>query len=674
MKAARFLIALLAIGPPAAAQQVVFDKPVRAGDLVMFRDVHDEKAYYYAPTRPRLASDANGLPQFSFFRWVENVRTGPKEAEAREGEGGGIVHALVTFGVTKDQLTEATRDLERQVAGAKVAGPIVPESGVFTLVSSMANPKDPNNKLSTQVLGVGNAPILDGDKAAVSITLTKLGAKVMWEQFQTPTPDVSFSFEMTVNGFLGPIRATIEANLDEVVKHDSFAAGIAGNFFGAQIKGAFDDLRRTNVIKVTQVGEDAKFNEIIKQAYDKLVDVLFEKTSPAAAAAAGAPQGGAGGPTDDWITKATTQLGSARDYSDKVRKENVEIEKRNAERKAKRFAADEADRRLKELETELHAAEAATDSSAQGRATQLRAQVETARQDAASKRQEAIKAGPDEPLKDSPAEPGFALMGTYQLKRSHQSGMYRIDLSKSTAATRKFRFDENIGDLRPLYRTGAFRQVNLDDPLYKQREIVAIIDGVNAEDFGQYINFVSLRLRKTHESGEITNDEIRIDRKNFNQEGANFKMLYGWKGDNNRQHWMDYEYQTVWSFFGGYTMEMPWRKWSSGEVPLAPPLQRRSVELQGDPKRLAEQSVRAVSVKVFYRPAADAPEQVKQVTLNAAAPNFAGRIDFVGPKDSADYEYEIAWRLAGNREVTTGRQKTSFTILNLDDVPASSGS
>jgi hypothetical protein len=298
--------------------------------------------------------------------------------------------------------------------------------------------------------------------------------------------------------------------------------------------------------------------------------------------------------------------------------------------------------------------------------------VETARQDALNKRQEAIKAGPDEPLKDSPAEPGFALMGTYQMKRSHQSGIYRIDLNKHTAATRKFRFDENIGDLRPLLKTGAFRQVNLDDPLYKQREVVAIIDGVNADDFGQYINFVSLRLRKTHESGDITNDEVRIDRKNFNQEGANFKMLYGWKGDNNRQRWMDYEYQTVWSFFGGYTMEMPWKKWSSGEIPLAPPLQRRSVELQGDPKQLAEKGVRAVNVKVFYRPAPDAPEQVKQVTLNAAAQAFAGRIDFVGPKDSVDYEYEIAWRLTGNREVTTGRQKTSFSILNLDDLPAGS--
>jgi hypothetical protein len=796
---------LLATASPAAAQQVLFDKPVRAGDLVMFRDVHDEKAYYYAPTRPRLATDPNGLPQFSFFRWVENVRSGAKDPEAREGEGGGIIHALVTFGVSRDLLTAAERDLQRQMPGAKIAGPIVPKSGVFTLVSSMKDPKDPNNKFSTQVLGVGNAPVLDGDKAAVSITLTKLGAKVLWEQFQTPTPDISFSFEMTINGFLGPIRALIEANLDEIVKHDSFAAGIAGNFFGAEIKGTFDELRRTNVIKVTQVGEDAKFNEIIKSAYDKLVELLFEKGSPAAAAGAGAgaPEAGAAG-GESWLTRATTQLGAARTRSDEVRTQNNEIAKRNAERQAKREAATAAEKHASNLEAQLRAAETAgsppaaspprvearrpdrpvtspqperaaapaepvpataggtettpaqpappeqpaptavaqpvpatadgtqatpapsaapaepmptaapapeqpaaaapppappaapapeqpaaaapppqpapaitpapPDPAAQARIAQLRATAEAARLDALARRQEATRAGPDESLKDMPAEPGFAVMGTYQLKRSRTTGIYRIDLNKHTAETRVFRFDENIGDLRPLFKSGHFRQVNLDDPLYKQREIVAILDGMNAEDFGQYINFVSLRLRKTHEGGDLTDDEIRIDRKTFNQEGANFKMLYGWKGDNNRRRWMDYEYQTLWSFFGGHTMEMPWAKASAGAIPLSPPLQRRSVELQGDPKLLAQQGVRSVSVKIFYRAAQDAPEQVKQLTLNAAAPNFVGRIEFVGPRNLVDYDFEIAWRLTGNREVTSGRQKTSSTILYLDDLPKTAGS
>lgn len=302
------------------------------------------------------------------------------------------------------------------------------------------------------------------------------------------------------------------------------------------------------------------------------------------------------------------------------------------------------------------------------RIAQLRVDVEAARVDALNKRNDATKAGPDEALKDVPAEPGFAVTGMYQMKRSHMSGVYKIELNKHSTSSHIIRADAGL-DVRQLFKTGAFRQVNLDDPLYQQREIFATLDGANAEDFGQFINFVSLRLHKTHEGGDVTDDEIRIDRKTFNQQAANFKMLYGWKGDTNRQHWMDYEYKTVWSFFGGYTMELPWTKWSANDIPLSPPLQRYSVELQGDQKRLAEQGVRAVNVKIFYRPAPDAPEQVKQLTMNAAAPNFVGRIDFLGPKGAVDYEYEIAWRLAGNKEVSSGRQKTSFMSLDVDELP-----
>ena len=193
---------------------------------------------------------------------------------------------------------------------------------------------------------------------------------------------------------------------------------------------------------------------------------------------------------------------------------------------------------------------------------------------------------------------------------------------------------------------------------------------MNAKDFGDYINFVTVQMRKT-------SPERRRDRRggphrpdqNFNKEGNRFRMLYGWKGDNNRQRWHDYEYQAVWSFFGGHTMEMPWVKASADAILLAPPLQRRSVVLEGDSKRLTEQGVRSVSVKIFYKAAQDAPEQVKQLTLSAAAPAFAGLIEFVGPRNLLDYDYEIAWRLTGNREVSSGRQKTSSTILELDDVP-----
>ena len=110
---------------PAQAQQILLDKPTHAGELTCFPDLNDPLAYYYVNDKPHLSMDANGKPQFSFLRYVENVRSGSDQAEAREGEGGGIVHAVVALSVTKEQIATAQRELSRLVPGAKLVGPVM---------------------------------------------------------------------------------------------------------------------------------------------------------------------------------------------------------------------------------------------------------------------------------------------------------------------------------------------------------------------------------------------------------------------------------------------------------------------------------------------------------------------------------------------------------------------
>jgi hypothetical protein len=52
----------------------------------------------------------------------------------------------------------------------------------------------------------------------------------------------------------------------------------------------------------------------------------------------------------------------------------------------------------------------------------------------------------------------------------------------------------------------------------------------------------------------------------------------------------------------------------------------------------------------------------------------AGRIEFVASRETLDYDYEISWRLTGNRTVSSGRQTTSSTILHVDEVPKTASS
>lgn len=712
------VLAVLGSVRSASAQQILIDKPVKAGELNLFPDLNNENNYYYVADKVRLATDASGTPQFSFLRYVENVRSGADQPEAREGEGGGIVHALVTLGVTPEQLDAARRELQRLKPAATIQGPVVFKSGRFGLVSSFADTK---GNLTKQVVGLGSAPLLDGEKAAISIQLTKLGAKILWESFNTAAPDVSFHFEMDMSGFRSPKRATIDADWSKIYEHKAFGAGVATNFLAAEVKSAYDELRTSNAIKITQVGEDDKMNEVITSTYKLLQDRMFE------------PLGGTGTPDLNSLTnvgqgqaslldRATTRLkesqAAVEAQNARIRAENKETQAANdkahveqakgagvrskweqadlaaskaesdaaiavrkaevAERRAAdaaklkpvdpKDAGDEID--MTKISQEDYAKSAkdarAAATAAQTEAKRLRAEADKSQGEAAV----ATAAAPEtKALKAEESAPKLSVISTLEMKKVKQTGTFHMDLNKYTPENMTLAFSENIGDLRRLKGDAShFREVNLDDPLFKQRELVAMVDGMNAQDFGQFINFVDVQMRKKHASGEETPDEVRVDRNNFNKEGNAFKLLYGWKGDNDRSKWMEYDVQTTWSFFGGKSVVEPWRTLSSGTVPLVPPYRRRTVMLDGNAEEMQQAGVRAVTVKLFYDLAG--VEQSKQVTLNVAKGQVAEKVEMLTPPDSQSYAFEINWQLKGNRSLSAPRQKSVSDIVYVDELPA----
>ncbi len=653
------LCLLVGLTLPARAQQVLLDKPVKAGELTVFPDLNDESVYYYVSDKPRLSTDANGQPQFSFLRYADNVRSGADQADIREGDGGGILHALVSLSVSADQIREAQRALQRIKPGAKINGPVVFRSGKFGLVSSF---KDPDGKLSTKVVGIGNAPILDGEKAAVSMQLTKQGAKILWESFHTAAPDISFSFEMDMAGYRSPHRAVIEANFDQVYEHQAFGVGLASTYLAAEIKGTFDDLRRQGAIKLTQVGENEKLEALITTAYNKIADMMFS------------PLGGTGTPSLDSLSvgsggqgslldRATTMLQKnrqdARSENERIRADNERARKEAREAKAERDpsgAPGQPAPASTVTGTDSPSATVDTPPHLVGNHPFGPRQGEADVEDIQPTEQEEVDV------------PAFSIVAAFEMKKVRQQGIFKVDLNKYTTDHLTLRFDENIGDLRQfLDKPEVFRSVNLDDPLFRQREIAVSLDGLNGPDFGKYVNFVSVQLRKQHAHGAITTDEVRIDRANHSKEGNNFKFLYGWKDDNDRRRWEEFEYRPVWSFFGGGTVEENWQKWSANGIAVKPPYTRRVVELQGDSKTATDAGMRAITVRVFFDLAGKA--QVKQVSLNVAKGQLSEQIEFMAPPDKMDYEYEIVWQLKGNQTVSSGRKTASTGTLFVDELP-----
>jgi hypothetical protein len=621
------------------SQSILLDKPVRAGELTLYPELKNESNYYYISDKIRIAQDANGRPQFLFIRYVKNedIASGEDETMTESAVGGGIVHALFELSVSQEQLRQAAQALRRIDSDGKIIGPVTYKSGTIALISSVA---DKNGNMAEKVLGIGNAPILEGQKAAISVQLNKLGSKLLWETFKTPTPDFSISFEMEVEGYLSPKRVKIEANFDQIYKHQAFEAAIAMPILSGEIKAAFDDLHDEGAIKVEQIGEDEELNKIMETAYNKLTTLMFDKIG-----GTGTPQLAQMFPDNkkSMLDRATENLEKARK---EAREENARLDR--------------------------------SQSAQTSHSTQVRAGSSQRRDQAMASRGQTYTPPPASQRRDTPRSdtarsgsggrqrvsmPSMSVAVSYQMKQIKRTGRYVIDLNKYTSDTRNMRFDENVGRIDC---PDCFVEVNLDDPLMKQRNIFVSLDGMNSQEFDKYINYVNVVMRKKHQNSETTIDEVRIDKSKFNQTGNNFGMLYGWKGDNDRAKWLNYEYKSQWSFFGGYTIETDWQPTEFASVSLTPPFDRKPIYVELDPDFAAKEQIRAVEIKIYYKP--KDKEELLKTNLKVAQEELSKTLEIILPRGVEDYDYEVTWYIKGADPKISPRRSSKLGMLYFDHI------
>lgn len=615
------------------SQDIILDKPTKAGELTLFPSLEDPKAYYYLPDKPKLATDATGKPQFSFLRYVSNSGSG------EEGEGGGIIHAVIVLEVTEEQRKQAQQELQGIVSGAKIVGPVVYRDGRIALISSIAQP---NGEFAKQVIGLGKAPILDGQKAAISVQLTKLGAKLLHASLQTPTPDMSVSFEMVISGYRMPKKAIIEANFDMMYEHKAFQAAVATPILQAEINMAFDELVQSGAIKVINKGADEQMEKLIEDAYNKLTRMMFE------------PSGGTGTPS---LGQLTSTAGGQRSMLDRA---SSLLNAGRTEARTENAGIREENRRLATGST-AGSTTGGTDSARSEAGPGSYFSQPGSRQPSAHARDGGSIPGLS-PRQETDV-PQIAIAASFEMKKVHQKGTYRIDLEKWTTDNMNLRFDENFGSIKC---DECFIDVNLDDPLYKQRELVASLDGMNSKDFGDFINFVNVTMKKEHQNGDVTTDEVKIDRTNFNQTGNSFNLIYGFKGDTDRSKWAGYQYKTTWNFFGGGAIETDWKSSDIQVIPLSSPYVNTEILIDSDPGKIADNNIRAIEIKVFYT--VGKSKMNKQVRLNIREEQYSTKLDIITPKEGTDYEYEITWYLKDGSMKNSGRKKGTSTMLFADQL------
>ena len=280
----------LCVGVGAEAQSILLDHVTACGPLICYPSAADEHQYYYLPRAPRLVYHEDGTPEFSFLQYRQPPER-TTSSGVTTGEGGGIVHFLVSYETTPAERSRALEALRENDEDAVLAGPVTFEEGHFALVSSIASlPAADKERLFAEqpsarqyayaVAGIGRAPLLEGLKSAVSIHLSNLGSQILAGSFQTATPDISLVFDLTYSGLRDPANVVITGNWQNLHKYIEARVGAEVGYgpidLGFNYDDMWDDARTTGAIKISSTGDVADLERYVDRAYEKLQDLMFE--------------------------------------------------------------------------------------------------------------------------------------------------------------------------------------------------------------------------------------------------------------------------------------------------------------------------------------------------------------------------------------------------------------
>jgi hypothetical protein len=660
---------------------VFLDKGDDLGKVMIFQSKDNPNDYYYLPNQVRVKTNAQGVLEMGFQQFVKNEKSGADAEETRtKGSGGGYFWMTVGFGLTPEDRQDAERELQRRKPGSRLIGAMAYESGTAELESFGVKDKTDSK---TELLGVANAPLMEGDAVAVSMVLDAENATKLWESFKLPVPYIQMNFNMNFRGYHSPISAKITMDMEKIYNHKKMSVGIQTPFLGAEIEEISKDLENSGAIKFEKTGdfdikEEEKFKEVLENfrsecfsPMNNMMDMMYSQNSDGES------------PLDRAETLRQRRNGNTANQglplsasvpqpSTTVLPQNTTIPPPNTTITQQSPAIAQPNT----PETQQTGAEPLLPGASDGGTPEppppaigaATAPAGTPAPQASAPNPQTSTPNPQTPQNNNNTAAnnlGISIYAGFQMKNIRTRGKKTFELNKIRTANR----NRAITLTMPRIPKANLQQITLDDPLYKQRELMTMIDGFSSRDFGQYINFVNVTMRKKHPKGDVSTDEVVINRTNFNKEGNRFKLLYGWKpGDNDRRTWMDYDYKTVWSFFGGGEITDDWQSSQKGVINVAPPCRKEVIKLEGDPEDLKQKEVRAINVKISYTVAGVKRSVLKSFNLSKAEPLVA-EVEIIQPNNVFEYEYEIIWQLKGNRTVTTGVKRGDTTTLFLDELP-----
>lgn len=568
---AAICVGLLAASLQALAQTVEIERGVRAAGLWCFPILNRPHEWVYIPARAGLATDDDGRPRFSFVRYAfSREARGEGGNSITRADGGGILHFLVRYETRPEQIADAESELRERLDddAVRLVGPMVFDSGRYTLVSSILNDA---GERQPHVLASGTAPVLEGNQLALSFQLEPDKAMLLMESFRMDTPDISIVFDLEFSGITDAYEAEVVVDWSQVRQNQAFSAGGSVYFVSAEVEAEIDRLVRDNAIRMESAGEDAAMEALIGRIYERLLDLMFNPVAP----------------------------------------ERVPTDQRGG------------------LSDALGALIGQGGLLSSGNTT------------------------------------GFGAHVGYQLKDLRWEGQTILNFNHRARVQRNAYITFNIGD---LYRRHGddpahFRAVNPSDPTFDQREIHVSVDGELVPEFEQLIDSATVALRKRHAGGDTTVQERVINAAGVRSGDTPSPLVYGWRDDDDRLDWLEYEFRTHWHFRGGGTYVSEWTRSNAAMIQLYAPFQRQRVQLVNTGLDLSALGVRAIVINLEY-PFFGMLRR-EQMVVRGDRPGMESAVEITLPRDTYDYDYRITWIMAdGSRPQAHGRDSSGLIFLD----------
>ncbi len=255
----------------------------------------------------------------------------------------------------------------------------------------------------------------------------------------------------------------------------------------------------------------------------------------------------------------------------------------------------------------------------------------------------------------------------YKKKNIQTSGFSVLNFNSRSSTDRHHYITFNIGDFYKKFGQSDeyIKTVSLFDVDFQKRRIAVGVDGSLLPEFDKLINSVTVQLRKQHQNGTVTLEEVNIT-KHLLDKGNNVFLTYGSVGDTDRMAWLNYDYNAQFSFRGGKTWETGWHQQNSAMINLLTPYERREIQLEADADSLRIKNVRAATVKVEYL--FFDTNKIIETTVKPGEDLSKKKFDITLPTGQYGYKYSIRWQLKDGA-IRTATSETEMGIIFIDTVP-----